>query len=291
MKLKKRFLSLIVLVSLVLTMQAQENVGNAVYNIYLAEVQYTHAEDKADKSVAGQVKAILNAAASRTSTTEMKGYVPSVGVAIKRAVANFPRLTIKELDGSQSSPSDGILITTEVTSIGVGTAVKSAGLQENGFVNVTLTLKDLATSEVLGTRAFNEEKEVGIYATTKEKALTSAIDNLQNDVRKYLWELFPVSGNVLEPSETNKGKVKSVYIDLGNAAGVYKGQYFKVMKIGNVGGHEVKKEIGRLKIENVQGDEVSECKVVKGDSDIKVALDSGDKLLVQSILHQSLWSK
>lgn len=286
--MKKGILSLMLLASSALSIQAQ---GNVVYNAYLAEVQYAHAEEKVDKSVAGQVTAILNAAASRTSTTEMKGYVPSVGVAVKRAMSNFPRLIVKEISASKPTPTDGILVTTEVTSLGVGSAVKSTGLKENGFVNVTLTLKDLSTGEILGTRAFNEVKEVGIYATTKEKALTAAIDNLQGNIRKYLWELFPVSGNILEASEIKKDKVKSVYIDLGNASGVYKGQYFKVMKAGSMGGHTVIKEIGRLKIESVQGDEVSECKVVKGDDAIKAAFDEGSKMTVESILHQSFWSR
>jgi len=269
--------------------QAQEKPENTVYNVYLSEAQYTHAEEKTDKSVAGQFTAILNAAASKTSTTEMSGYVPAVGTAVKRAVANFARLSLKEGAAPQSPAEGDLLITTEVTSLGVSSSYKSNGIKEDGFVKATITLKDLATGEVIGTRAFSEEKEVGVLSTTKEKALTSAIDNLQSDVRKYLWELFPVSGNVLEASDTKKDKVKAVYIDLGNADGVYKGQYVKVMKIGSVGGHATKREIGRLKIESVQGDEVSECKVVKGDEAIKEALDSGGKMTVQSIIHQSFW--
>lgn len=289
--MKKLLVSTLLLASFLTTAQAQEKSENTVYNVYLAEAQYTHAEEKTDKSVAGQVTAILNAAASKTSTTEMSGYVPAVGTAVKRAVANFARLALKE-GGAPQSPAEGdILITTEVTSLGVSSSYKSNGVKEDGFVKATITLKDLATGDIIGTRSFSEEKEVGIYATTKEKALTNAIDNLQSDVRKYLWELFPVSGTVLEASETKKDKVKSVYIDLGSADGVYKGQYFKVMKAGNVGGHEIKKEIGRLKIESVQGDEVSECKVVKGDDAIKEAFDDGSKMTVQSILHQGFWSK
>lgn len=284
------FVSTLLLASLLATAQAQDKTENTVYNVYLAEAQYTHAEEKTDKSVAGQVTAILNAAASKTSTTEMSGYVPAVGTAVKRAVANFARLTLKEGETPQSPAEGDILITTEVTSLGVSSSYKSNGVKEDGFVKATITLKDLATGDIIGTRSFSEEKEVGIYATTtKEKALTVAIDNLQSDVRKYLWELFPVSGTVLEAAETKKDKVKSVYIDLGNSDGVYKGQYFKVMKAGNIGGHATRTEIGRLKIESIQGDEVSECKVVKGDEAIKEAFDNGSKMTVQSILHQGFW--
>lgn len=287
--MKKLFVSTLLLVSFLTTVQAQDKSENAVYNVYLAEAKYTHAEEKVDKSVAGQVTAILNAAASKTTTTEMSGYVPAVGTAVKRAVANFARLALKEGDAPQSPAEGDILITVEVTSLGVSSSYKDGKAKDGGFVKATIALKDLATGEIIGTRAFSEEREVGIYATTKEKALTNAIDNLQSDVKKYLWELFPASGTVLEASETKKDKVKAVYIDLGSADGVYKGQYFKVMKTGNVGGHATKREIGRLKIESIQGEEVSECKVVKGDEAIKEALDNGSKMTVESIFHQSFW--
>lgn len=288
-KLNHLFACALSLTLSVATAQAQDKAVNTVYNVYLDKAQYTHAEEKVDKSVAGQFSAILNAAASKTTTTEMSGYVPAVGTAVKRAAANFPRLVLKEGAVPDSPAAGDLLLTTEVTSLGVSSQYEAKNLKEDGFVKVTVTLKDLATGDVISTRAFSEEKEVGIYATTKEKALTSAIDKLQSDVRSYLWELFPVSGNVLEPSETKKDKIKTVYIDLGNAAGVYKGQYFKVMQVGSVGGHAIAKEIGRLKIENIQGDEVSECKVVKGEEAIKAAFDGGKQMTVESILHQSFW--
>ena len=56
-----------------------------------------------------------------------------------------------------------------------------------------------------------------------------------------------------------------------------------VYTVKTVAGHEAKSQIGKLKIEAVEGDDISRCKVQSGGKDIKAALDAGEKLKVISI--------
>jgi hypothetical protein len=56
-----------------------------------------------------------------------------------------------------------------------------------------------------------------------------------------------------------------------------------VYQMKTIGGHEAKSQIGKLKIEAVEGDDISRCKVQSGGKDIKAALDAGEKLVVTSI--------
>ena len=74
-----------------------------------------------------------------------------------------------------------------------------------------------------------------------------------------------------------------MYIDLGSPSGAYVGMHMKVYIVKTIAGKEAKKEIGKLKISEILGDEISLCKVQKGGSDIKDALDAGEHVVVSSI--------
>ena len=55
-----------------------------------------------------------------------------------------------------------------------------------------------------------------------------------------------------------------------------------VYTVKMVAGKEAKKQIGKLKIEDVQGDDISLCKVQSGGRDIKKALDDGETLVIET---------
>ena len=56
-----------------------------------------------------------------------------------------------------------------------------------------------------------------------------------------------------------------------------------VYEIKTIAGREARSEVGKLRIEAVEGDDISRCKVQSGGKDIKAALDAGQKLRVISI--------
>jgi hypothetical protein len=56
-----------------------------------------------------------------------------------------------------------------------------------------------------------------------------------------------------------------------------------VFTVKTIAGREAKSQIGKLKIEAVQGYDISRCKVQSGGKDIKAALDAGEQLKVISI--------
>ncbi|MBR4643993.1 MAG: hypothetical protein IKO73_02375, partial [Bacteroidaceae bacterium] len=86
-----------------------------------------------------------------------------------------------------------------------------------------------------------------------------------------------------EGSTTKKDKQKEVYIDLGSSEGAFTGLHMGVFVLKTVAGKEAKAQIGKLKIEAVEGDEISLCKVQSGGKDIKAAIEAGEKLKVISI--------
>ena len=121
------------------------------------------------------------------------------------------------------------------------------------------------------------------WIETSEGAITNALAALGKRVHSYYNALFPLHASIIEGSTEKKDKQKEVYIDLGAPSGVHKGMHLKVFVTKTVAGKEAKKEIGKLKVEEIQGDEVSLCKVQKGGAEIKAALDAGETVLVTSI--------
>lgn len=110
--------------------------------------------------------------------------------------------------------------------------------------------------------------------------MTEALSNLSGVIAGYFNARYPVNAAIIERGEIKKEKQKTVYIDLGTSLSAYKGQQFDVYSVKEIAGKEARIEIGRLKVEEVLGEELSLCKVTKGEKDIKTALDNGSTLVV-----------
>ena len=91
-----------------------------------------------------------------------------------------------------------------------------------------------------------------------------------------------MEANIIEGSTTKKDKQKEVYIDLGKAEGAFEGLHMYVYQVKKIAGREAKSQIGKLKIEAVEGDDISRCKVQSGGKDIKAAFDRGDAIVAIS---------
>lgn len=117
---------------------------------------------------------------------------------------------------------------------------------------------------------------------TSDKAIQDAIAHLSTHVSNYLNKYRPLRANIIESGASKKDKQKEVYIDLGSSEGAFVGLSMNVYQVKKIAGREAKSKIGKLRIEAVEGDDISRCKVTSGAKDIKACLDDGDELRVQS---------
>ncbi len=120
------------------------------------------------------------------------------------------------------------------------------------------------------------------WVNSNDTAIKNALESLRKKVEKFYNTAFPYTAHILERGVEKKDKQKELYIDLGAAHGLQEGTHFDVFVIGNIGGKETRKQIGRLKVKSVEGDEVSLCKVTSGGKDVKAALDAQQQLLIVS---------
>ena len=290
MKILRLIVISLVLVSW-LTAAAQKE-RNTIYRIGVGELIYTPpTEGSKTTSVLKDVAEVL---LSGQTTKQQPQYAEAVRASLmdglNKVILFHPSdgfVSQADLrDGIPSFFVDGTIANISVVSKSETTkdskGNKHTDISYRSHVSVTVNLKDPADGSVVDSRTFTISDSDLYWMTSGEKAITNALERLTSKVADYYNHLFPLQASIIEKGESKKDKQKEVYIDLGDGDGVYKGQQFDVFTVKTIAGKEARTVIGRLKIEEVEGDEISLCKVTKGSDKIKAALDEGQTLMVVS---------
>ena len=278
------------LLSLLIAMGAEaQEVRNVVYTTGINELQYTRKESK---PTAGEViTEVLSALVTGETTQDMDKYVDAVQAAVVKGISQARR--IKAIDG-QLTPEEkeqpytwyvdgtiaSISATSKVETWEDKDKKKHSKTVYKGLVSLTLHFKDAHTDEILFSPSFNVNASDLSWVESASGAVSNAINSLPWRITRYLNDKLPLSANIIEGARDKKDKQKEVYIDLGSAEGGFKGLHFDVFTVKTVAGREAKKKIGRLKVTDVEGDDISLCKVQSGGRDIKSAIDAGEQLLI-----------
>lgn len=283
-RLMKR--TILFLASVFLTTGAMAQSENAIQNVSVTELTYMVKE--APKSDVGTVvSAVLDVLADQT-TTEEPGYADALRASVIMALGNVRRFAVS--DGLQVSPNDGTNIIADgtINYISITRELKAAPSKKDKVpqfyaqISLTLNLKDAATGTVLNSQVFEVNKTGWSWFNSTDTAIKNALESLRKKVEKYYNTAYPYTAQILERGVEKKDKQKELYIDLGTAHGLREGTHFDVYVIGSIGGKETRKQIGRLRVKSIEGDEVSLCKVASGGKDIKAAIDTGQQLLIVS---------
>ena len=160
-------------------------------------------------------------------------------------------------------------------------------------IEVALELTDVSKGVVTMTKQLTTDKSLtGIITdkgstigSSKMEALTNAVEILVKRAKLFAEENFKLGGFILEVDEVKKEEAKTVYINMGEAAGVKKGDIFEVFETRMIAGRESQKKIGELKVIDVQGDDIALCSVKNGGGVIFTKmknLNDGEKLTIKS---------
>ena len=267
-----------------------QNDGNAILNVNVGEIDYT-IKGEPVRSTAGEVmEAVLDILADK-STKEQPGYAGAVRGCAIAALNDVRRFRIT--DGLQVNPDDrtNLFLDGVINYISVTSEIRDTGKSGDrpprrvpeyyAQIGITLNVKDAVDGTILDSQIFEVNKYSWTWWKTPDSAIQKALEKLRKNITEYYNTAYPYSASVLEWSG-NSTSARQMYIDLGSVHGVQKGTHFTVYACGTIGGKETRREIGRLKVTRVEGDEVSLCKVVSGGQDIKTALDNEMKLLIIS---------
>lgn len=259
---------------------------NAVQNVSVMELDYmTKETPKSD--LGAVVGAVLDVLSDQT-TSEEPGYSDALRASVIMALSNVRRFTVT--DGLQVAPNDetNILIDGTINYISITRELRLASNKKDKIpqfyaqIGLTLNVKDAATGTIINSQVFEVNRTGWSWVNSNDTAIKNALENLRRRVEKYYNTAYPYTAHVLERGVEKKDKQKELYIDLGAMHGLQEGIHFDVYVIGSIGGKETRKQIGRLKVKSIEGDEVSLCKVSSGGKEIKAAIDAEQQLLIIS---------
>ena len=286
--MKKNMMLCLLSLLIAMGVQAQE-VRNVVYTTGVNELQYTK---KDTKPTAGKVIGeVLTAIATGETTQDMDKYVDAVQAAVVKGISQARRikaiegqLTPEEKEQPNTWYVDGtissIASTSKIETWEDKDKKKHSRTVYKGLIGLTLHFKNAQTDEILFSPSFNVTASDLSWMDSAAGAVNNAINSLSGRITHYLNVSLPLSANIIEGAREKKDKQKEVYIDLGAAEGAFKGLHFDVFTIKTVAGREARKKIGRLRVTDVEGDDISLCKVQSGGRDIKSAIDAGEQLLI-----------
>ena len=263
-----------------------EELRNMKVMIGMNNLSYNKPEDK------GTLAKVLDAILTGEVSKDQSKYKDAVRAAIVKGLSQSHRIIA--IDGQLSKDEAALpnAMYIDGTVSNLSTTSKTENYESDGktryrtyykaLIGVTLHFKDAKTDEVFASPAFNLSQWDVSWIETQEGAMMKALEKLSSTITDYCNKWLPLSANVLEGARDKKDKQKEVYIDLGSKEGAYEGLHMGVYTVKTIAGKEAKKQIGRLKIMEVLGDDISLCKVQSGGKDIKAALDAGETLVIQT---------
>jgi hypothetical protein len=265
---------------------------NRTYRITLGNVQYAHHNEK--MSAGDAVGKVLSGVLTGKTEVQATKYEEDVKNAIIKGLSSAHRYRYNNglLQLGDVVEEGNLMVDAVITNIQAKSDSRTWKDKDGksqittsykGIVEAMLTLKDAKTGEVVANPTFSGSGMGSSSYSDSDKAVRDAIGRLSNRITDWLNKYSPLQANIIEGAAAKKDKQKEVYIDLGSSEGAFEGLHMGVYTVKTVAGHEAKSQIGKLKIEAVEGDDISRCKVQSGGKDIKAALDAGEKLKVISI--------
>ena len=278
----------------IITTSAQEVAPdrNRTYNIVLNNVQYTHHNDK--MSVGDAVGAVLTGVLTGQTSVEATKYEDDVKGAIIKGLSGAHRFHYNDglIHVSDVVEEGNIAVNALITNINASSSSRTWKDKEDkvhvdtyyrGEVEAVLTLKDIKTGEVIANPTVKGLGSSTSMFSTSDQAVKDAIGMLSGSITRWLNNYKPITANFVEAGAAKKDKQKEVFIDYGSREGAYKGMHMGIYHLYTIKGKPGKSMLGKLKIEEVAGEDLSRCKVTSGGKDVKEAIDDGQTLVVMSL--------
>ena len=290
----KRIYTLVLAALMTMSAMAQEVQAerNQTYRIVLSNVQYAHHDEKL--STGDAIGKVLTGVLTGQTSVQASKYEEDVKNAIIKGLAGAYRfiyddslIPLKKCNADNDVTIDAKIMNIQAKSSSRTWKDKDKKTQVTttytAEIEVMLMLKGARIGDIIANTTINGHGTTSSSYSTSDQAVRDALDKLSVRITEWLNKFRPLQANIIEGSAAKKEKQKEVYIDLGSNEGAFAGLHMAVFMVKRVGGHEARTQIGKLKIEAVEGDDISRCKIQNGGKDIKSAIDAGQKLLVVSI--------
>ena len=295
----KRFLAAVAATFIACVTVFSQDDRNPIIMASMNNLQYNH--KKADRRPGTVIGEIATAVLTGQSSKDMEGYQNAVRSAILKGMTEAYRLHVVDgpLTKEEAETIGSIYVDGTLNNISTTTKNEVVEYEEKNkegekvkktrtdvyyraLLSVTLHVKDAMTDAVIASPSFSISESDMSWVNSPQKAVDNAVARLSRLVTKFFDGMYPLTCQIIERGGIKNDKQKQVYIDLGSAHGLTTGQTLAIYTIRMIGGKEARSQVARLRVKQIEGDEVSFCKVLSGGKDLKIALDEGLDLIVET---------
>lgn len=263
---------------------------NAVFRVSVGEFSYTPKQQK--ESVGSVLGAVSEALLLGQTTQRHDNYVEAVRAGIVKGISEVRRFNVIDgafREGEVKEGDHALFVDGTIANIATTSKVEThkdeakkkswTTTTYKAVIGVTVNVKDATNDFVVNSQTFNLSDYDLSWVETTEGAINNALASLSRVITRYYNRYFPLNASIIERGSEKKDKQQEVYIDLGGAHGAYDGMHLTVYSVKTIAGRYAKKELGKLRIKEVMGDDISLCKVTSGGKNIKAALDEGQQVV------------
>lgn len=295
----KRFLAAVAATFIACVTVFSQDDRNPIIMASMNNLQYN--QKKADRRPGTVIGEIATAVLTGQSSKDMEGYQNAVRSAILKGMTEAYRLHVVDgpLTKEEAETIGAIYVDGTLNNISTTTKNEVVEYEEKNkegekvkktrtdvyyraLLSVTLHVKDAMTDAVIASPSFSISESDMSWVNSPQKAVDNAVARLSRLVTKFFDGMYPLTCQIIERGGIKNDKQKQVYIDLGSAHGLTAGQTLAIYTIRMIGGKEARSQVARLRVKQIEGDEVSFCKVLSGGKDLKIALDEGLELIVET---------
>jgi len=263
-------------------------------NLFFGDIVYNHKKKVKSGSLFKNVLGAASVAAGMATGTKSKASFSTtkecpedadeVKASIKEGATRHPRFKVYDGDDAEAHKAEGgVVLSSDIKTIYRETAIgtKVYNIENKAKVKFVVSLHDAATGEKLDSRELQSLAYSGKHESNAQGAEQRAInDGVARATWLYLMEVFPVGVEVLDKgAEKENGKLSSIYIAMGSDQGAQKDWELYVVKESEMVERGKQPSIGRIRISEVQGENISLCRVKNGADAIQEAIDKGEKLV------------
>ena len=190
---------------------------------------------------------------------------------------------------SKSTSQRGVMVGADFMVTGtIGAINVTRVLNVDGSIGgykatLTFTVKIVETATSISSEAHTFESNNGDRELSPEKAVQSALNTIEPQMKEYFANNFPVNVKIAKVLTSKKDAAATVLISAGKDLGIIEGDKFVVQKMELLDGKPYPTDIGEIKITKLAGDNFSECQVTKGGKEILTHFTASENIMCKLI--------
>ncbi len=244
--------------------------------IYIGDITYTPLTTK--EKTTNVITGLLNNEISIEDESMVEGAME----ALTGCLRDINRFVIKTGEITPADKDKALVFSAKIVFCNFTEKLNNRVLDKEARIVAYITLTDPADNRIV----FNKQ----VVGWTWLSAFNS-MSLCRQEAQRSLWynaastmrRAYPLRGHMLEQGceKGKKQKLKEYYIDLGTNHRIFTNTNVDVYVVKRIAGRIARQYIGSAKVIDVQGEDISVCKVTKNGEQIKQAFDRGAEIAVQ----------